>query len=272
MSDLHSLRICDLILETDLVPLPYEAFEVSEESEPVMKMKASTGPISVENATEVFKNVYHFNIYAFSDGHWVYEFRADGSRMRVETDFSHFEYCLAEQSHPEAFAFLTDLAVQCRLLIEGVITVHAACVAKNHRAVAFSAESGTGKSTRARLWIEHLGYEWVVGDRPCIRISDDKVFGVPWDGKEQIFKPGEMNLAALCEIRRSQDTYGEVLDEGEAFKFLMTQLFIPMWDPSLSAIAMSLLKKYVKTHRVLRLYCDITTDSVLKAEEILLCN
>ena len=103
---------------------------------------------------------------------------------------------------------LLRLPLECRFVHEGVLSLHAACVDEGGRAVCFTGDSGIGKSTRAKVWAEALGAEFISGDRPAIRLEENGsvACGVPWDGKEQIFRNVERPLRALLEVRRATFT------------------------------------------------------------------
>ena len=67
------------------------------------------------------------------------------------------------------------------------ILVHGAVVSTNDYAYMLVAPSGTGKTTRAKLWIESIPNSYVInGDKPFVRIDNTGawVYGSPWSGKE----------------------------------------------------------------------------------------
>ena len=66
--------------------------------------------------------------------------------------------------------------------------LHAAVVMVDGVAYAFSAKSGTGKSTHMRLWRRALGPRVIPinGDKPILRFQNGTLYayGTPWAGKE----------------------------------------------------------------------------------------
>ena len=61
------------------------------------------------------------------------------------------------------------------------LVLHAVVVSYGGKGYMFIAPSGTGKSTHARLWLEHIeGTELVNDDFPVVR--DEMVYGSPWGG------------------------------------------------------------------------------------------
>lgn len=264
-------KVCGLTIAADILPGPFSSFEITmnkihEEIACDMTLLISQQPLSTETAIHKYEKVNYFNIFAMPDGSWIYEYRADSSLLWVDSSYTKMVIDPNDSPARDAISHLVSLAIQCRLVSEGIITIHAACVAKDGKAVAFTAASGTGKSTRANVWKEHLGYSWISGDRPCLDVANGLVYGAPWDGKEQIWTPDSAQICAVCEIVRSKETKREYFTESEAFAILAKQLFVPMWDSTLGATALILLKKLIRTNRVYRLYCDMTPEAAAESE------
>ena len=138
-------------------------------------------------------------------------------------------------------------------------------------AVCFTADSGVGKSTRARAWVDGLGAEFISGDRPAIRLEPggNLACGVPWDGKEQIFRNVERPLKAILEVRRAPFTRLRRLSPEQAFGVLIRQSFIPMWDTDTAALAMANVRRLSRTTPVYRLFCGPEVDDARAVHRIL---
>lgn len=120
----------------------------------------------------------------------------------------------AMQEHPELNSddweyMLTGSDFYTELIKFGGILLHSSCVAVDGYAYAFSADSGTGKSTHTQLWLKHFGKSAhiVNDDKPAIRIIGGKVYacGTPWSGKYDYSTPEIMPLAGICFLERSED-------------------------------------------------------------------
>lgn len=170
-----------------------------------------------------------------------------------------------------ASRFLLRTAFECRFCYEGIVSLHAACVEKDGYAVAFTGESGLGKSTRARAWVEGLGAEFISGDRPAVRLEKEgsTACGVPWDGKEQIFRDVERPLKAIMEVRRSGANYVRRLSGEQARRLLMKQTFIPMWDTDAAVMAMANVRGLIKRTPVYRVFCGPTQEDAKEIYDIL---
>ena len=85
------------------------------------------------------------------------------------------------------------------------LPVHSSAVICEGRAVLCLGESGTGKSTHTRLWREHIpGTTLLNDDSPIVAIENGEavVYGSPWSGKIDCFRPERYPLAALIRIEQ----------------------------------------------------------------------
>lgn len=110
--------------------------------------------------------------------------------------------------------------------------VHAAVVEVDGNAYAFSAASGTGKSTHISLWREVLGdrVRIINGDKPILRRSPDggfTAYGTPWCGKEGWNENRSAPLRGICFLERSAENYIRPLAPTDAFDRIFTQLLRP---------------------------------------------
>lgn len=89
----------------------------------------------------------------------------------------------------------------------GILLIHASTVVYRGRAVMFLGESGTGKSTHSRMWLENIaGTSLLNDDAPAVRIAPDgsvTAYGTPWSGKTPCYRAESYPLAALVRIRRA---------------------------------------------------------------------
>lgn len=108
--------------------------------------------------------------------------------------------------------------------------LHASVVEKDGCAFAFSAHSGTGKTTHSRIWTERFPDARIInGDKPLVRIIDGNVYiyGTPWCGKENYNVNTKSPLKALCFIERSETNSISPISKKEAVMRIYSQLLIP---------------------------------------------
>ena len=116
--------------------------------------------------------------------------------------------------------------------------LHAAMVEKDGYGVVFLGPSGMGKSTQAKLWVEHQGADFIIGDRPGLRRIDGQWigFGMPWDGKDGIHQQKQVPIRALISLEQAPENSIRRLTKQEAMIVLLNQVMMPMWDDAAMAL------------------------------------
>lgn len=141
---------------------------------------------------------------------------------------------LEREKIPQSDGYLETLAVYreiCEALLSyDTILMHGAIVATEDAAYMFTAESGTGKTTHVKKWLENAEHSYVVnGDKPLIRIHDNEVIacGSPWCGKEQMNTNTMVPLKAIVIMERGENNHIREISLGQAFPFLLQQTYRP---------------------------------------------
>lgn len=142
--------------------------------------------------------------------------------------------------------------------------MHAAVVKYDGRAYAFSAKSGTGKSTHIALWRKCFGEGVTVinGDKPILRQTEEGflAYGTPWCGKECWHTNDSAPLRAICFIERSTENYIRPLDSREAVERVFHQLLRPKTAAEME-MTVSLTDALLRTVPVYVLGCDISREA-----------
>ena len=238
---------------------------------------AQAAPELLENVIPVETELTEIRIYKTADGRWLYCGNAGNAIPFViaTPDYRQIEAYTAELSNEvfggAAAVFLIRTAFECRFCCEKIVSLHAACVETDDFAVAFTGPSGMGKSTRAMAWVNALGARLISGDRPAVRIEKDgsTACGVPWDGKEQIFRDVEKPLRCILEVRRSSSNYLRKLSREQARKLLIQQSFMPMWDTDAAFMAMANVGMLIGRTPVYRVFCGPDEDAARVIYDIL---
>ncbi len=206
---------------------------------------------------------------------WLYRLNRGevSAAVKASADYKRLEKYLGgvrEEDIPN-FRFLLRTAFECRFCHEGIISLHAACVELDGFAVAFTGHSGMGKSTRAKAWADALGATFISGDRPAVRLeaSGATACGVPWDGKEQIFRDVEVPLRCILEVRRSEENYIRRLSPEQARRLIAQQCFIPMWDTDTAVMALANVRRLIRQTPVYRVFCGPTAEDARAVYDIL---
>ena len=281
----YSIGPIDLKTEIKL-PASYDQFctNLPVDASKVITLSEIRKEFNFENASRISE--FSLMIVWKKDDTWIFESTNHNGFLTVNKDYSKGEfYCDhigrtkeiisndtegLEASDPAAILQpLLQAMLECRLIYEGFGILHSSCVQLDSKAIAFSAPSGTGKSERALGFTKYLGASWISGDRPAVELVSGKAFGVPWDGKEQIFVNTSAPLLAIAEIRRGGNTLVREMTRKQKMQFLSTQLMIPMWDTELTRKAFVVLQQMIDNIPIYRLYCDISEQSIRQAYDIL---
>ncbi len=129
-------------------------------------------------------------------------------------------------------------ACEAGMTMRDGMPLHAALVEKDGYGVVFLGPSGMGKSTQAKLWVEHQGADFIIGDRPGLRRIDGQWigFGMPWDGKDGIRQQKQVPIRALISLEQAPENSIRRLTKQEAMMVLLNQVMMPMWDDAAMAL------------------------------------
>ena len=102
--------------------------------------------------------------------------------------------------------------------------VHSSALICGGKAYLFSADSGVGKSTHTRLWLDAFGDEVHImnDDKPVLRIYDDRILacGTPFDGGSGIALNETYPLGAIIFIERGEENSVRVPSDKEVIQKL----------------------------------------------------
>ncbi len=203
------------------------------------------------------------------------EYRATGDPdFRIEItpsdiDFEREKSAQADRAEERAVQFFSDgyletLAVYRKIAERmpeyDTVLFHGSAIAVDGQAYLFTAKSGTGKSTHARLWRELLGERAIMvnDDKPLIRISENGtiVYGTPWDGKHHLSNNIAVPLKAVCILERAKENTMRPVTREEALPMLIQQTYRPA-DPVALAKTLTLIDRLGKRVKLYRLGCNM---------------
>lgn len=124
--------------------------------------------------------------------------------------------------------------------------MHGAVISTDDFAYIFTAASGVGKSTRAKIWLDEYPGSFIVnGDKPLLKVRDSDVLacGSPWCGNEGWNTNTMVPLKAVFLLERAVEGENviEEINLGKAFPFLLQQTYRPS-DPNAMRKTIELLK------------------------------
>ena len=162
-------------------------------------------------------------------------------------------------SYYETLAVLRKISE--RMPRYGSFLFHGSAIAVDGEAYIFTAASGVGKSTHARLWREYLKDRafMVNDDKPFIRPGKTTlVYGSPWDGKHRLSRNVSVPVKAIALLGRADKNSVELISRSEALPVLIRQTYRP-FDPKALEITLGLL--YDLDVKFYRLYCNMEPDA-----------
>lgn len=174
-----------------------------------------------------------FDLYDYSDK-WVFAENTNengkNSVLVCERNYESMVLYMANDYFP--LASLIRVACESGITRHDGLPLHASMIEKNGEGIVFLGPSGMGKSTQAKLWVKYEDAEFVIGDRPGIRKVDGKWygFGMPWDGKDGLFKQKNVPIRALVSLEQTKENHLRKLNSIEAMKVMLNQVMMPMWD------------------------------------------
>ena len=179
------------------------------------------------------------------------------------------------QDYPDDY--LETLAVYREIAMEmlryDTVLMHGAVVGIRNgtegKAVLFTAQSGVGKTTHLRLWLDQIPGAFVVnGDKPLLRFRDGnwQACGTPWAGKEGMQTNAILPLSAICFLERGNQNMIERVSFMECYPLLLQQIYRSS-DPEKIVKTMELLKKIGEVVPLYRLKCTMEKEAAWVAYE-----
>lgn len=194
--------------------------------------------------------------------------------MRMQADFDRMDEMEGFPKHKRPESFLENNAIHCllaeRLVWENVLLMHGSALCMDGEAYIFTAKSGTGKSTHARLWRQVFGDRvWMINDdKPMLRIEESgvTVYGTPWDGKHHLSRNASAPLKAIVNLTRDESNHIAPMSRADAFPVLMKQCYGSK-DPATMGRVMELEKRLLSTVDFYTLGCNMLPEAAWVAWE-----
>lgn len=177
------------------------------------------------------------------------------------TTWKHPHFTLRELEY-----MYTGFSFQNRLSVLGGGVLHSSSLAWRGQGVAFSAASGTGKSTHVGLWKERFGddVQIINDDKPAIRFTEDgpMLCGTPWSGKTAHNCNRMVPLRAIVFIERGQQNRIRRLDVVEGMFHLTSQIVRPYYDADLGVQVVDFTQRVLENVPLYLLSCNISQEAV----------
>lgn len=153
----------------------------------------------------------------------------------------------------------------------GILFLHSSQISYKNKGILFTAPSGTGKTTQAKLWNKYRNAQIICNDRTMIRKVGDVwyTYGYPIDGSEPVRSSAVNELASIVVIVQAPHNNVEQLGVTKAVTSLMSQLVIDVWNAAELSKAMELLLDLIEEKKVCLLQCTKDEEAVDILEKFL---
>ena len=164
--------------------------------------------------------------------------------------------------------YLETLAVYRKIadqmLSYDTLLFHGSVVAVDETGYLFTAKSGTGKSTHARLWREYFDERAVMvnDDKPLLQITKNGViaYGTPWDGKHHLSSNIAVPLKAICILTRASENHIEPISKSTAYPMLLQQTYRPC-DSLKMQKTLEILDRILNSTNMYKLGCNMKIEA-----------
>lgn len=279
---MRKVRIANLNLETenidrDFFACKFRRYKHNSFKKPDMVLKTILADKIKKPQGEIKEQIRDATIVRVRDDQWCRYLSAGKTGEIVcatyyDGSYGHVEIHLSPRI-PQSVITLreyeymyTGFAFGDRLTELGGAVLHGSAIAYLDQGIVFSANSGTGKSTHARLWRESFGSKVSIvnDDKPAIRFYDGipYIFGTPWSGKSDLNQNIQVPLKALVFLQRAETNRLERLNLRESIFHLMGQISRPYYDEKVGIKTIAIIEKLVQTAPVYRLHCNRTQEAV----------
>lgn len=197
----------------------------------------------------------------------AYYREVDENKVIIEICQEDTETIIINTSLLEAFA------LERFLLKQNALVLHSSFIEWEGKGIAFTAPSGTGKSTQATLWQRHEGCEIINGDRSIIvqDITTQKYYiaGLPFCGSSNIHRNKIMPLKAIVFIEQAPQNIVEKMPGIKAVSKLFGETSINKWNKEAVMKSIGLIEAIAKNVPMVHLKCNMEHDAVLTLKHYL---
>ncbi len=230
-------------LQRSIKPVPQESLRHITDAD------TGNGVIKVERTTD---GAYQFTICNISG--------IPCALLQTTSDFSDCRCTIRGDFGTKRFALngAMMLVYAFRGALHDTLLIHASVVRHSGMAYAFTAASGTGKSTQVSNWLNNIeGCDLVNDDNPIVRYLDGKsvLYGSPWSGKTACYRNIIVPLGAIMKIERDTVNHVTPLSTLEAFGTLLTACSAIRTDEKVYGSLCNVVSKVVGSIIMATLHC-----------------
>ncbi len=149
--------------------------------------------------------------------------------------------------------------------------LHSSAVVVDGFAYLFSANSGMGKSTHTKLWLEHFGEKAFIinDDKPSLKKENGQwyVYGTPWSGKHNINVNTKVKLGAIVFLERAENNWIEPIDVRDAIPLFFNQTVRTFRKEEKMDLVLKNMEQILTANPIYKMGCNVSDDAVVTAYE-----
>ena len=193
------------------------------------------------------------------------DIRCEAEKSIRESLFEGNPVMIFPDSYLETLVVYRKIAVG--LLQYRTYLMHGSVVSVDGCAYLFTAQSGVGKTTHTRLWLDHIpGAEIVNGDKPLLCVGSGGVLacGTPWAGKEGMNRNCIVPLRAICILQRGQENRIDEVPFQQIYPVILQQTYRPS-QPEAMIKTLALVAEMSRYVRFYRMSCNMEPEAAWTA-------
>lgn len=187
-------------------------------------------------------------------------------KIKIESTFNYRIEILSKCLNKISLVYCAlGVCIPYAIIENGGVMLHSSCIVHNGKAYLFLGESGRGKSTHAKLWMENIdNTELLNDDCPAITINDDICIahGTPWSGKTPCYKSMSAPIGGIVQINRAKSNKIKKVSSLRALSLIMPCVVGDMkWDSMRHEKVVRTIECIVEKVPVYDLWCTPTAEA-----------
>lgn len=170
-------------------------------------------------------------------------------------------------TNPSVLRFALWMAYAMMAAKYDLTLIHSSVVVCPEGAVLVLGESGTGKSTHTRLWLENIPNTFLLNDdSPVLSVEEGTpfVYGSPWSGKTPCYVPRKEPLLAVVRLSQAPENHISLLSGVQSFISLQPSCPPALaYDSTFTDYIFSLITQVIKAVPVFHLSCLPNPEAAL---------
>ena len=236
------IKIANLVIECNLLFIDeFKSINKYESKEkPSYFVNSYIKEFDLSLLTDLKKKTTYYDLYSYNGLLYQVQRTIDGVFLGViEYDSNRVNiYFKKNSGFLDEYLFTQYVISYFINSYSNAILFHSSTISYKNKGIAFSAKSGTGKSTHRRLWQKYSNALAINDDKNIILLDNDKlyIYPNPWSGKHMVDNNIVSSLDAIVFLYQHKTNEVKKLSPFQAMKLILGQIELPtdlnkeIWD------------------------------------------